>query len=178
MRIIKIHKRSYMEVEKSDGETDDIRNAFPGDDETQREMINEVQVAEEIEEQEKDNQERMDAESILQGHPEEYEEVEIQHDEDAIVDPSGGEINVMNEVASHLMSGKDMVIDYTTKSGYDITRTVTPKSVFMANSTGNQILLTMTHEWGDYRAYIINNIRDIKNIEDTQVNEDNMEYYL
>jgi predicted DNA-binding transcriptional regulator YafY len=55
-----------------------------------------------------------------------------------------------------------MSIDYVTKSGYPITRTVRPIQMYMAN-TGNNILLTLTREWNDYRAYIIDNIQSIKN---------------
>ena len=59
-------------------------------------------------------------------------------------------------------SGEEMSIDYITKSGYPISRTVRPIQMFMAG-TGNNILLTMTREWNDYRAYIIDNIQSVNN---------------
>jgi hypothetical protein len=153
MNWYKLHKKSQMteetpKVEKSEGEYEDVRNAFPGDNETQREMIDEMQ-QEEIAEEQKDEFEKGLADEI-QGESPEYQELSQEN-----IDSNN---NIMSEIVQNMNTGEEMSIDYVTKSGYPITRTVRPIQMYMAN-TGNNILLTLTREWKDYRAYIIDNIQ-------------------
>jgi hypothetical protein len=162
MKIIYVKKvKANQEIEKSEGIYEDIREVFP-DNETQREMIKEFQHQEEIEESQKDSYEQSLAEKYY-SNPEDYKIVDLES-------PEGLEEGTMSTIMSHMNSGEDMIIDYITDSGFDITRTVQPLQIFTAG-TGNQILLTRTREWDDYRAYIINNIQSIESADQT-------EYYL
>ena len=172
MKIIYVKKvKANQEIEKSEGIYDKAREVLP-DNETQRVFIEKTQEQEEIEEAQKEMHEQELAEKYM-ANPEQYEEVNIQEPVQEPVQETGVVDNTnMSKIMDHLNSKTDMVIDYITNSGYDIIRTVTPEKIFRAPTTGNNILLTRTQEWGgDYRAYIINNIQSIESADQT-------EYYL
>ena len=49
-------------------------------------------------------------------------------------------------------------IDYITKKGKDLKRTIEPTGQFSAKTTGNQILVAFDRTIGDIRAFIVSNV--------------------
>jgi hypothetical protein len=185
MRIIRIHKWATLSVEKSEGDTAVAREVFPHDEEATQELVQVEQEQDQLEdledigelsEYDKDPDEKADAENIQNEDPDyqiyqEPSDGQEPSEQRALIDNS-----VMSTITEAINTDSDLSIAYTTLKGYEIVRHIDPIQIYTAG-TGNIILLTETYDWGgEHRAYVINNITDIKKTkdesEDQHINEE------
>ena len=133
-------------VEKGQGFFDKIRNVFQESD-----MVNDENYAEDMINGVKDEQfESQTAEEIMGGSPD-YEKVRT--------DTISGLTKSQKLALQSIETGEAIRIGYLTKDYLTyISRDIMPLYTYRAITTGNNILVSMSYEANDYRAFIINNI--------------------
>lgn len=70
-------------------------------------------------------------------------------------------------ISDALSLGKDIKIGYYTyNSNIYIERTIEPQYIYYAKTTGNNVLVSWCYDWDDYRAFILDNIVLVEDIND------------
>jgi predicted DNA-binding transcriptional regulator YafY len=87
------------------------------------------------------------------------EEPQVEEPKIPVTDEEFPEFATTDEAASWAQQNNEVIrINYVTKKGRDIVRNIEPHGQFMAQTTGNRILVTFDRTVGDIRAFIVDNI--------------------
>lgn len=160
MKVISVRQQNNKEanifdgfIERGKGIYQKVMDVFDqGDSEYAQEMITDLQ--------EEEMEKRIALEALRDGSP---QVVPLNAEGEDF-----GETNL--RLSDALASQKDVKIGYFTyKNTTYIERTIRPEYVFYAKTTRNNVLMSWCYDWGDYRAFIIDNIVFVEDLDDKNI---------
>jgi len=134
-------------IEKGDGIYKKVMDAFPGDTEHAKTMVSELQ---------EEEMEKQLAQEALQNRPPDPQSIQLNTDE-----LTESQLRISDAISMH----KDVKIGYFTyASSIYIEREIKPEYIYYAETTRNNVLVSWCYDWNDYRAFILDNIVFVEDI--------------
>lgn len=134
-------------IEKGKGIYKKVMDAFPGETEPAKKIISDLQ---------EEEMEKRLAEEALQSGTTELTSPEINPE-----DFTESELRISDAISQK----KNVKIGYYTyNTGVYIERNIRPEYIYYAHTTNNNVVVSWCYDWNDYRAFVLENIVFVENI--------------